>query len=215
MITSSGPRDRRPTLWGTVQKRAIAQRHRFPMGLIHRLDRDASGLLVFSKHDEAYQALKKQFFRHTVERVYLAVVHGVMNQGKGQVSSRLVERADGSVHSTNRPGVGELAISHFEVCETANGYSLVRVTLETGRKHQIRVHLSEMGFPVVGDEVYKPKQGPTRKQKTAQAKLEMPANPQLMLTAVRLCLDHPMTEKRMEFEIDLPPHMREFMRALK
>src|SRR6185503_6889650 len=113
------------------------------VGLIHRLDRDASGLLVFSKTHDAYLSLKRQFFDHSVERVYTAVVDGVPTPRSGRVQSWLVERADGTVYSTRRPGEGQRAVTDYEVTDRRKGRSLVRVTLHTGRKHQIRVHLSE------------------------------------------------------------------------
>ena len=214
MLTSSGPKDQRPTLWRMVQKRARDQKHPYQMGLIHRLDRDASGLLVFSKNNPAYQSLKKQFFQHTVQRVYLAITTGIVQPPKGTITSRLVERADGSVHKADRPRVGELAITHYELCDTTDGFSLVRVTLETGRKHQIRVHLSEMGYPIVGDVMYQPKQQPRKKKKSKTVPIDH-SKLKLMLVAGKLCLDHPHTGKRLEFEIPLPSHMREFMRSLK
>lgn len=201
MLTSSGPRDTRPTLWGLVQARALVlQKQRAPMGLIHRLDRDACGLLVFSKNDEAYQSLKKQFFRHTVDRVYMAIVNGVPKEPSGKIDSQLVEWKDGTVHTTKQRNKGERAVSHYEVCGSEAKHSLVRVRLQTGRKHQIRVHLSEMGNPIVGDTFYNPQ------AKEAE---------NLMLVAIRLCFDHPRSGERMEFELELPTHLREFLRKLK
>ncbi len=203
MLTASGPRDKRPTLWRAVQLRGMMMRQK--VGIIHRLDRDAAGLLVFSKNDDAYQSLKKQFFRHTVERMYMAIVHGTPKPPSGSIRSRLVEWKDGTVHSTKRPGKGELAVSHYEVHATEQAYSLVRVKLETGRKHQIRVHLADMGHPIVGDEFYGNQRGRRGKRE--------PEN--LMLAAIRLCFDHPRGGKRMEFEIDLPGHMRQFIRSIR
>lgn len=197
MLTASGPRDKRPTLWGTVQ--AYGDRNRLQVGIIHRLDRDASGLLVFSKNDPSYQSLKRQFYQHTVERMYMAIVQGRPTSTKGRIRNRLAEWKDGTVHITSRRDKGEEAISDFEVISKERHHALVRVKLETGRKHQIRVHMATLGSPIVGDEVYNPK-----------AKGEG-----LMLVAVRLCFDHPRTGKRMEFDVDLPLHMREFIKKLR
>lgn len=202
LLTASGPRDRRKTLWGIVQMRAVAfQKLRRPMGLIHRLDRDACGLLVFSKNDQAYQSLKKQFFRHTVERTYMAIVRGMPKSPEGTIENRLAEWKDGTVHPTRHRAKGEVAISHYQVHSVSGDCSLVRVRLETGRKHQIRVHLAGMGCPIVGDHFYGEPQ--------ADASLT------LMLCAIRLCFDHPRSGKRMEFEIPLPQHMRTFLRTLR
>jgi len=161
--------------------------------LIHRLDRDASGLLVFSKNHAAYRSLKQQFFDHTVERVYTAVVHGVPTPRSGRIESRLVERADGTVYSTPRPDAGQRAVTDYETLDHRRGRSVLRVKLHTGRKHQIRVHLSERGVPIVGDPVYLPRDG--RKVESA---------PRLLLAATKLSLTHPRTGKRLTFEVPPP-----------
>ena len=101
LLTSTVPREKRPTALAIVRGYVAATSPGAQVGLIHRLDRDAGGLLVFSKSDLAYQSLKTQFFKHTVERVYEAVVRGSPSPKKGRIESRLVERADGSIHSTN------------------------------------------------------------------------------------------------------------------
>ncbi len=199
MLTSSGPRDERPTLWRMIQARAAAQGWRKPMGIIHRLDRDASGLLVFSKCDAAYQSLKKQFFHHTVERIYMAIVSGAPRPAAGRIDNYLDEWKDGTVHQTRRRGRGERAISHYQTYSVTKNTALVSVKLETGRKHQIRVHLAGIGHPIVGDVLYHPH--------TKKGAL-------LMLIAKRLCFDHPRSGKRMEFELPLPEHMRKCLRDL-
>jgi 23S rRNA pseudouridine1911/1915/1917 synthase len=191
LLTSTVPREPRETLLAIVRKH-VGRRDRNPrIGLIHRLDRDASGLLVFSKNDLAYQSLKTQFFKHTVKRLYLAIVHGVPRPAKDIVRSNLVERADGSVHSTTRHGKGQLAVTEYQTIRPGKKYSLVRVTLHTGRKHQIRVHLSERGFPIAGDSVYGSDDEPGR----------------LMLAAIALEFVHPRANKSMKFEIAMPPAM--------
>jgi 23S rRNA pseudouridine1911/1915/1917 synthase len=199
LLTSTNPRERRPTLLALVrtyvESQAELHRRRAQVGLIHRLDRDASGLLVFSKTHDAYLSLKRQFFEHSVERVYTAIVEGAPTPPTGRVESRLVERADGTVYSTSKPGQGERAVSDYEVIERRNRRSLVRVTLHTGRKHQIRVHLSDRGSPIVGDTVYgrtaKPAKGITA--------------PRLMLAATKLAFAHPRTGQRLTFELPTPP----------
>ena len=202
LLTSTVPRERRPTLLATVRAH-VAQadgKDAARVGLIHRLDRDASGLLVFSKNHEAYRSLKQQFFDHTVERVYTAVVEGVPNPRSARVESRLVERADGTVYSTRRPDEGEHALTEYEVTAEAGGRSVVRVKLHTGRKHQIRVHLSERGTPIVGDTVYG--RDPRAASGPRAAKRE-PAAGRLLLMATMLSFTHPRTGERLTF--DLPP----------
>jgi len=194
LLTSTGPRERRPTLLAKVTADQQRRNPRARIGLIHRLDRDASGLLVFSKNDAAYASLKSQFFHHSVERVYHAVVRGTPKPPAGRIETRLVERADGVVYSTRQAGRGDLAITDYQTIRTVRRLSLVRVTLQTGRKHQIRVHLAGRNWSILGDAVY----GHGEKS---------PPETSLMLTATRLGLQHPRTGERLTFEIPIPPTM--------
>jgi len=188
LLTSTVPREPRPTALAIVRAYVSATSPKARVGLIHRLDRDAGGLLVFSKSHLAYESLKTQFFKHTVERVYEAVVRGTPSPAKGRIESRLVERADGSIRSTDEHAKGQRAITDYELVRSLkDGRSVVRLKLLTGRKHQIRVHLSERGWPIVGDVVYG----------TEKADAE----PALQLSAVGLGFDHPKTGKRLKFEL--------------
>jgi tRNA pseudouridine32 synthase/23S rRNA pseudouridine746 synthase/23S rRNA pseudouridine1911/1915/1917 synthase len=186
LLTSTVPREKRPTLLKMVREYVAQREPRARVGLIHRLDRDASGLLIFSKNHQAYVSLKQQFFKHKVERIYLAVVHGVPTPPAGTIDTRLVERADGTVYSTRNPTTGERAVTEYETIERRKnkGQSLLRVRLLTGKKHQIRVQLSERGVPIVNDPVY-------GKQK--------PTGP-LMLVAAELTIEHPRTGDRLTFK---------------
>ncbi|MEA2711260.1 MAG: rRNA synthase [Phycisphaerales bacterium] len=187
LLTSTVPKEKRPTALALVRNYVAATNPKARVGLIHRLDRDASGLLVFSKSHAAYDSLKSQFFKHTVDRVYAAVVHGKPNPPAGMIESYLLERADGSIYSTDRHAKGQRAITHYEVLETKNKRSRVCVRLQTGRKHQIRVHLSERGCPIVGDTVYG---------------RDDDDSPRLLLAAVELAFDHPRSGKRVSFKIE-------------
>ena len=188
LLTSTVPREPRPTLLALVREHVSKSDPRARPGLIHRLDRDASGLLVFSKNAAAYRSLKSQFFHHSVVREYRAIVHGVPDPPAGRIESRLVERTDGTVHSTRQHGKGEIAITRYETLRTDKKLSLLRVILETGRKHQIRVHLREHGNPIMGDNLYSPDE----------------TVPRLMLCATRITLRHPRTRREMTFEIRPP-----------
>ena len=210
VLTSTVPQEPRVTILKQVQDYVFQQsmtgsrRQVLRVGLIHRLDKDAGGLLVFSKNDVAYKSLKDQFFEHTVERVYTAVVHGQMPEPKGRIRSRLVEMKDGTVRSIRHrkgelpPGKdkGEEAITEYLVLKEGDVHSLVRVVLHTGRKHQIRVHLSERGAPIMNDSVY--------------AK-EFPKASRLFLEATLLAFVHPTTEKRMSFEVPIPEEFKRVM----
>ena len=184
LLTSTVPREKRPTLLAMLRRDLAAGQPGARLGLIHRLDRDAGGLLIFSKNNAAYQSLKRQFFIHSVGRVYTAIVHGHPNPPAGRIASRLVERADGTVHSTVNGARGQLALTHYETLRRIGQATELKITLETGRKHQIRVQMAERGHAIVGDATY-----------------DKPDAKGLRLWATQLSVDHPRTGKRMTFSI--------------
>jgi 23S rRNA-/tRNA-specific pseudouridylate synthase len=170
-----------------VREHVAQQRGRYRVGVIHRLDRDASGLLVFSKNNRAYESLKSQLFHRSMKRAYVAVVAGVPHAAKGTIESRLIELQDGRVVSTRKHAAGERAITDYEVLAQGKGKSLLRVTLLTGRKHQIRAHLTEKGHPIIGDKMY-------------GSAIVSP----LMLCAIELGFEDPISNKPRTFHIDPP-----------
>jgi len=188
LLTSTVPRERRPTALAIVRAYVKAREPSARVGLIHRLDRDASGLLIFSKTDQAYRSLKQQFFEHSVRRVYAAITHGVPTPSSGMIDSRLVELPDGWVRTSHRPDGGARAFTNFDAIARERGLAALRVTLQTGRKHQIRAHLSERGVPIVGDRVYGKGDEANR----------------LMLAAVQLGFVHPQSKKEILCEIAVP-----------
>jgi 23S rRNA pseudouridine1911/1915/1917 synthase len=185
LLTSTVPREKRPTAVAVIRKYLAEKEPKAQLGLIHRLDRDASGLLAFSKNHAAYLSLKQQFLHHDVERIYLAIVQGVPVPRKAMIDTHLIERADGSVHSSEK---GQRAITYYETLDHAKGRAMLRVKLQTGKKHQIRVHLSERGVPIVNDPIYNDQKPQGR----------------LMLAACELSFNHPRSGKRMTFKIDPP-----------
>src|SRR5207248_2610477 len=121
--------------------------------IVHRIDKETSGLVVFARTVEAERGLGRQFHRHTVVRRYLAVVPGYLSPQR--IASRLVrDRGDGRRGSTSLPGPGKEAVTFIDVAERLPGYTLLSCRLETGRTHQIRIHLAEGGHPVCGEKVY-------------------------------------------------------------
>jgi 23S rRNA pseudouridine1911/1915/1917 synthase len=157
--------------------------------VVHRLDRETSGVLVFAKHFAAREALKEKFAVHDIERVYVAVVEGELDPPKGTFRSHLRERKDLRMESVDPHPDAKLAVTHYRTIESNGRFSLLEIRLETGRKNQIRTHLSEVGHPVVGDRLY----GST-------------INPlgRLGLHAKLLGFDHPATGQHMVFTAPLP-----------
>ena len=148
-----------------------------PIRPVHRLDRETSGLLVFARSVKAERNLGEQFRRHTTRRKYLAVALGSVPEQR--ISSRLVrDRGDGRRGSTTEPGVGKLAVTHVRPLEQIGPYTLIECRLETGRTHQIRIHLAEQGHPLCGDRVYRkpPGGGVLPDESGARASLFMPHN---------------------------------------
>lgn len=187
LLTSTVAREKRPTALAIVRAYVRDCSPKARVGLIHRLDRDASGLLVFSKSAEAYESLKSQFFHRTAGRVYLAITAIRPEPMCGTIESNLVEWADGTVHSTRQAGKGEPAITHYELMEDRQERHLLRITLQTGRKHQIRAHLKERGWPIVGDRLY-----------------GGPKADRLMLAAVELSFDPIRGNQRRVFQVPSP-----------
>jgi 23S rRNA pseudouridine1911/1915/1917 synthase len=163
---------------------------------VHRIDRETSGLLVFARNIAARESLIEQFKKHSVERTYLAVAQG--DVAAQTFESYLVEdRGDGRRGSTSVPGEGKRAVTHVRPIERLNGWTLLECRLETGRTHQIRIHLSEAGHPVFGDTKYGPGLG------TSEAGRIQP----LALHAATLGFDHPSENRRLRFDAPAP---REF-----
>jgi 23S rRNA pseudouridine1911/1915/1917 synthase len=174
---------------------------------VHRLDRDTSGVMVFARTPAAEQHLVRQFKKHSNERIYLAVVHGYPEAQT--IETNLVrDRGDGLRGSTTDDAEGERAVTHIRPLERLGDYSLIECSLETGRTHQIRIHLSEQGHLVCGDPLY-------RKRLGAPPIEDRSAAPRLALHAARLAFDHPASGERLEFEVDLPPDLARFVSQLR
>ena len=123
-------------------------------GIVHRLDRETSGVLVVARTDSAHQALARQFHDRQVEKIYLALAHGRMKQQAGRITSNITRDPVRRTRMTARLGTGRTALTEYEVLEEFEYFSFLRVRIGTGRTHQIRVHLSSVGHPIVGDRLY-------------------------------------------------------------
>ncbi len=174
---------------------------------VHRLDRQTSGLMVFARTPLAEQGLIRQFRSHSTHRRYLAVVQGRMDART--IESYLVrDRGDGRRGSATQPGMGKRAVTHVRPLEYLGLYTLVECRLETGRTHQIRIHLAEAGHPVCGETVYhKPPDSP--------AVPDASGAPRIALHAAELGFQHPITGEAMHFEMALPDDLTEFLSRLR
>jgi 23S rRNA pseudouridine1911/1915/1917 synthase len=174
---------------------------------VHRLDKDTSGLVVFARTPEAERHLGRQLRAHTIERRYLAVVRGRAKPGR--IESWLVrDRGDGRRGSSAEPGVGQHAVTHVRVVEELGDFTLVECRLETGRTHQVRIHLGERGTPLCGERVYdRPLHGRPLPDKSGA--------PRLALHAASLGLEHPATGKRMHWGSPLPHDLKELVQQLR
>lgn len=175
--------------------------------VVHRLDRDTSGLLVLARSDEAEEGLIGQFRRHTAHRVYWTIVHG--HPVAETIESNLVrDRGDGRRGSINNPKVGQRAVTHVRPLEDLGDYSLVECQLETGRTNQIRIHLSERGHLVCGDVKY-------RQPFAAPMVVDRSRAPRLALHAAELGFVHPITLEDLGFRMPFPDDLTEFLERLR
>lgn len=157
--------------------------------IIHRLDRDTSGLMMFAKTIEAKEAMQHNWNNMVLERTYLAVVEGKVEEESGTVKSYLAENSQMEVYSTDDPEKGQLAVTRWKKLASGNGYTLMEVSLDTGRKNQIRVHMKDIEHPIAGDRKYGAKSSPIHR---------------LALHAQTLRFVHPVTRRDMRFETPIP-----------
>jgi 23S rRNA pseudouridine1911/1915/1917 synthase len=206
-----GARDRRflpPTLVDLLPPLlAKSGRHHERIRAVHRLDKDTSGLVVLARTAEAERDLGRQFRAHSIERHYLALVRGQASPDRIE-SYLIADRGDGRRGSSAEPGQGQRAVTHVRVIEELEGFSLVECRLETGRTHQVRIHLGERGTPLCGERVYdRPLHGQPLPDSSGAGR---PA-----LHAAFLAIDHPKTEKRMMWTSRLPRDMSKLLTRLR
>ena len=172
-------------------------------GIVHRIDMDTTGSLVICKNDKAHQSLSEQLKVHSIRRIYVAIVHGNIKEDSGTVNAPVgrhpTDRKKMSTHCKN----GREAITHYKVLERFGDYTYIQCELETGRTHQIRVHMASIGHPLVGDEVYGPKKCPF---KGLQGQT---------LHARTLGIIHPSTGEYLEVNAPLPEYFIELLDRLR
>ena len=171
-------------------------------GIVHRIDMDTTGVLVVCKNDFAHNAVAEQLKIHSITRIYYALVHGVIRDEEGTIHAPIgrhpTDRKKMSIHARN----GRDAVTHFRVLERFDRYTYIECRLETGRTHQIRVHMASIGHPLLGDEVYGPAKQPFHLQGQT-------------LHAGVLGLVHPRTGEYMEFRAPLPAYFEELLAKLR
>lgn len=172
-------------------------------GIVHRIDMDTTGSLVVCKNDKAHQSLSEQLKVHSIRRIYVAIVHGNIKEDSGTVNAPIgrhpTDRKKMSTHCKN----GRDAVTHYKVLERFGDYTYIQCELETGRTHQIRVHMASIGHPLVGDEVYGPKKCPFKglQGQTLHARI--------------LGIIHPTTGKYLEVNAPLPEYFIELLDRLR
>jgi 23S rRNA pseudouridine1911/1915/1917 synthase len=190
LLTIATDREKERTLYARLFGYVKAKKPPEMLFIVHRLDREASGLLVFAKSETAKHQLQQQFKEHSAGRTYVAVTERNMARNTFTIDTYLAENRIHRCYSTQDRSKGKRAVTHVKVLKRSPHRTLAEVQLETGRKHQIRVHLAEQGHPIVGDKVYGSLSNPIRR---------------LALHAARLTFRHPRTGKLLEFVSPPPP----------
>ena len=178
-------------------------------GIVHRIDKDTPGLLVVAKSDKAHEGLARQFKDHSIDRLYAAIVYGVPVPAFGTVDAWVGRSdADRKKMAVHREGRGKHAVTHYRMVERLQGAAMVECRLETGRTHQVRVHMHHIGHPLIGDPVY------GRERNGFKSILETLGFKRQALHAKSLGFIHPVTSERLLFQSVLPSDMQELLSQL-
>jgi len=183
-------------------------------GIVHRLDKDTSGVMVVAKEDEAYHQLAKQFKNHAVEKLYLAITYGLFESEEGLIDSAIGRHPSQRKRMSTRTRKGREAITRWKRVESLNGFSLLEIYPQTGRTHQIRVHLSSIGHPILGDPLYGRKGRPGSIHDPVLRECLKKID-RLALHAHRLGFNHPRTGERIQFISTIPQDMGELLECLR
>ena len=170
-------------------------------GIVHRIDKDTSGVLMIAKDNQAHNSLAAQLKEKSTKRVYVAIVHGKMKSEEGTISAPIARHPKDRLRMAVVPG-GRESVTHYKVIRAFKNYTLVELRLETGRTHQIRVHLTHIGHPLLGDPVYSKK----------QPKIKHAGQ---LLHAKMLGFKHPRTGEYMEFDSELPEYFKNIIKKIE
>lgn len=188
LLTVATNREKERTLYNEVSNYVKKQNPKNKIFIVHRLDKDTSGVIIFAKNEKIKYQLQNNWESLVQEREYIAIVEGVLT-GKCTIKNYLIETKDLKVISTNDNKKGKLAITNYEVIKNNKNYSMVKINILTGRKNQIRVHMKDIKHPIIGDKKYNAKSNPLKR---------------LGLHATKISLIHPVTKKILTFNCDLP-----------
>lgn len=189
LLSVSAGRESEETAFSILHHYVKAKNHNAQLFVVHRLDRETSGVLLFSKSRDVQQKLQNSWDETVTKRIYYAVVEGCVTPKEGEIVSWLKESKAMKVYSSKTPGDGQKAVTKYQTLRSTSRYSLLEVSLETGRKNQIRVHMQDLGHSVAGDRKYGALTDPIRR---------------LALHAGILEFTHPVTGKQMLFETEMP-----------
>jgi len=189
-------------------------------GIVHRLDKETSGLIVVAKNDDAHRKLAAQFARREAKKTYVALVHGWVRKDSGTISASISRDRVRRIRMTTRQAGGREAVSHYSVVrriDSAFGkFTLVEVKIDTGRTHQIRVHMASLGHPLVGDKLYgapaELKAGSGRGKGVGAESIALPRN---FLHSAELAIAHPRTGNRLAFKTPLPAELQTFLAVVE
>lgn len=189
LLSIATNKEKRATAYSLLSDYVKMQDSEAKIFVVHRLDRDTSGLMLFAKSEEVKELLQESWNDTILQRTYVAVTEGEVQEDKATISSYLFETTAMIVYSSQNPNKGSLSVTHFEVIKKTKAYSLVSLNLDTGRKHQIRVHMKEIGHPIIGDKKYGARRNPIGR---------------LGLHAMVIAFTHPITKKDYHFETKIP-----------
>ncbi|MFW6289708.1 MAG: RluA family pseudouridine synthase [Mariniphaga sp.] len=189
LLSMASETEKRATAYSLLSRHVKKQDRSNKIFIVHRLDRETSGLMLLAKSEEVKNKLQELWNETILERTYIAVVEGKVENQEGTVTSFLREDKNYKMHSSADPGRGKEAVTHYSVLKQNGSFSMLKVNLETGRKNQIRIHMQEMGHCIVGDKKYGAATNPLKR---------------LALHAQQLSFIHPETGKKMNFETKIP-----------
>ncbi|MCF8369731.1 MAG: RluA family pseudouridine synthase [Bacteroidales bacterium] len=186
------------TAYNLLSKHVKSKDSKNKIFVVHRLDRETSGLMLFARNKKVQEILQSNWHDIITERTYIAVVEGIPQEGSGTITSYLKESKAMIVYSSQNPDHGEKATTHYKLLNKGRDYSMLKVNLESGKKNQIRVHMQDIGHPVTGDKKYGAKTHPIGR---------------LALHSWILAFRHPITKEALEFKTEIPGNFRKLSRS--